>query len=454
MTAVTSPRLFKIGLYEEHLEESSFLYDQCRALGASDGIGWTGLADFEERLEAHLDALDIGGDLALEVCRRRAVDGDYGELFAAVCLFCRRGDAALLAAVLRELDFSAGKRVTAVRDALRRELPEAWRESCVRGAAQGEGPRAAMLAEVIGYRRLPGADVLVDVIDRAGADVLPRVLWAIGRTRPASAAPRIRMLLQSPEPTVRRAAAEAAVRMGDAASIADIVSSLATGDRPELALALGLVGGRAVVPGLVELCRSERATTEVVTALGLLGDLAAVRPLVDALQSELLAPTAAQALYVITGATLGETVFVPDPANEDEMFDREIEAYRRDGTLPRRADGEPFGVSLKKLSTDAEQWTQWLAANGSRFRAGRRYRLGDLYHPDVLLRALRTHGYPKAWRGLAAEELLTRYNFDPGLEADMPVGQQFRILNDVAGPISRLVASFEAGYWYCGGDAV
>jgi len=83
----TSIRAFNIELYQEHLEEASFLYEQRLGLLNDPELTWKDLDEFEQRLEAHIDALVVGQDLAMEVCKTQAVEGDFGELFAAVCVF-------------------------------------------------------------------------------------------------------------------------------------------------------------------------------------------------------------------------------------------------------------------------------------------------------------------------------------------------------------------------------
>ena len=98
--ASTLMRVFERGLHAEHLEEVSFLYEQRLGQLKNPAMAWSGLAEIEDRIEAHLDALVVGGELALEVCRERAAQGDFGELFAAVSVFCRSQRPPLLARLL------------------------------------------------------------------------------------------------------------------------------------------------------------------------------------------------------------------------------------------------------------------------------------------------------------------------------------------------------------------
>src|SRR5437867_8681097 len=85
-----SLRAFKIELYQEHLEEAAFLYQQRLALFRDPEISWRKIGEFEDRLEAHVDALVVGEELALEVCRARVKAGEPAELFPIVSVFCRQ----------------------------------------------------------------------------------------------------------------------------------------------------------------------------------------------------------------------------------------------------------------------------------------------------------------------------------------------------------------------------
>src|SRR6201995_5087100 len=122
----TSIRAFKTGLYTEHLEEAAFLYQQRRALLRNPAIGWSRLRDFEARLESHLDALMVGGSLALQVCRDRLSTDDAGELFCIVFVICRQGQASLLNDSWRGLDFVDGRKVLTGTDAQKFALPVLW----------------------------------------------------------------------------------------------------------------------------------------------------------------------------------------------------------------------------------------------------------------------------------------------------------------------------------------
>ena len=419
----TSARAFRIGLYIEHLEEASFLYDQRRALLANPEIPWTRIGDFEERLEAHIDALVVGRDLALEVCRERIAQGDPGELFAALCVACRHAFGPMLTELLKGLDYQDPDRGRAVVDALKYELPKSWHDHCRRAISQGNDGRNVLLAQVIGYCRMTDAP-LIGLLNVLPPDGQAMVLWATGRTRETGAASAIQPFYQAKDPRLQSSALHAGIRLHHPEALRQLRVHALAGQPPSIES--GLAGGRQDVPQIVNHLLQPEPSRDGVVALGLLGDLSSVRPLIRMLSVEPLAAAAAEALHVITGAALFEEVFVPDPVSEEELFDKEVRALRERGEIPHRLNGEPFGSQVRRLSHDADAWEDWLQRHVSQFNADRRYRIGRPYHPEVLLDCLNSEAFPKSYRRLVAEELLVRYGIDLPFEADMPVAARDR----------------------------
>jgi uncharacterized protein (TIGR02270 family) len=437
-------------LYAEHLEEASFLYEQRRALLVNPELAWTQIGDFEGRIEAHIDALVVGGDIALDVCRERVAEGDPGELFAAVCVFCRHALAPLLAELLQGLDYEDSDRVRALVDALKYELPESWHDPCRRAIGQSEDRRKMLLAEVIGYRRMHGVH-LATLLSGSHPDAQRALLWAIGRTRETGAGDAIRPFYRAAETSVLSTALRTGLRIHDPEALRHLRANANGGQ--SLPIELALAGGRPEVSPLLARLRDADPDAGVVAALGLLGDLSAVRPLINALTVETLAPTAAEALHLITGAPLFEGVFVAEEPNEDELFDKEVRALREQGQVPRRLNGEPFGETVLRLSVAPSAWQTWLRQHAAQFSADRRYRSGRLYSPKVLLDCLTSSTFPKAYRSLLADELVVRYGIDLQFEADLSVASQRSVLLAAEATVSDSEAAFDKGRWYTFGRA-
>ncbi len=405
---------FRIGLYLEHLEEASFLYDQRLALLEDAELAWYGLAPFEQRLEAHLDALLLGGELASAVCVQQAREGDAGELFAALCLLARRRELAPVRTILEALDPGEDERVAAAAHALCLELPPEWSAEPARLVASASPAERRVGARVLGFRRLGHGPAVLEALRRAGPDELADLIWAIGRLRETGAAGELAQhFMKTDDRAVRAAAGFALLRLGELRVVPACVELART--RPAPLGVIGVGGDARYRDFLAQQGRGEEGDPEALLALGLLGDTSAVGPLLEALALKTTAAAAALALNTITGAELYVEVAAEEPTAPDELLDDESA-----GAAP------PPGSAAKRveLTTDAGAWISWLRQNATRFQAGVRYRGGQPHSARAVLATLASGRSPRRLRELAAEELLVRYGTDPVLETEMLVHEQ------------------------------
>lgn len=448
--AATSIRHFNVELYEEHLEEASFLYEQHLAYLHDPELTWTDLDEFEERFEAHIDALVVGEDLALEVCKGHCVAGDFGEMHAALRVFCRRERPDLVYAVLQNVDANDQPVVQAVVDALKAECPEAWHEDLMRIMLGRCKQLVPLLAEVLGYRRAPAEDTLLRVLPETDDAGLPRVLNALGVVGGERARAVLGGYLRDENPDVACAAFVSLLRLGDEQALrhALLVAQL----RPWPILALGIAGDRSAVNVLTDLARSDKVSDEILLALGMLGDLRSVATIFECLTNPERAAAAAVALQTVTGAALYEEVFVPDEIDPDELFEEEREKYEQTGEVPARPDGQPFGSNITQISINPATWRSWLAENRSHFDPALRYRHGRPLSPAALVEALRDERTPNRIRALLCEELTVRYGARTPLEIDMRVREQQQHIARLEQWVAENGAKFKPGMWYFAGQ--
>jgi len=444
----TSPRAFLIELYREYLEEASFLYEQRLALLDDPEISWKDLGEFEERFEAHIDGLMVGEELAVEVCMERAEEGDFGELHAAVRVFCRRNRMDLVLRVLEGLEPEDADKGNAVANALKDELPGEWQGKFIEMLSErGDDPKSVfVLAAVFGHRRMGATVELLNAMPKAPDSVLPKVLRALGRLRDRDSQDGLVRYLRHEDDLVRETAALAVLRAGNR-DFLDQIREQARGGR-SLIIPLGLAGDRSALEILSGAAWTGQSKAEIPIAMGLLGDVAAVPKLLSSLEDPEAAESAALALQIITGAQLDEEVFVPDEVDEDELSEEEREKWKA-GERPMRPDGRPFGTTVQRLSADPGRWRKWWAANGSRFDPNVRYRKGKPFSPACLLETLESEKSPRFVRQMAYEELVIRYDIDVPFETDMPVAQQVRALA-LLSDRSR-GDRFRDGAWYFAG---
>jgi uncharacterized protein (TIGR02270 family) len=454
MTQMTQAMVdFATGIYQEHLEEASFLYEHEQRLTLFDDpeITWKDIEDFEERFEPHIDGLVVGGDLAIEVCKQQAKEGDFGELHAAIRVFCRQNQKELVLQILQELDPEDAEKMQAVSDALKHELPFSWQNEFIRMLSQGDPKLTCISAKLVGYQRLPAGKELLQALQRNNSDWLSTVIWALGRLREKDARALLifKNYLQHEDASVRSAAALALLRIGEPQTINHCLRSAHSENWPLLPLGLG--GNRSIVPVLLKRASDGKTSADCLTALGLLGDISPIEPLLNHLTNAELAESAATVLNLITGAEIYEEVFIPEEIDEDELFEEELEKFKQ-GQVPTRPDGQPFGTTITRLSQKPEDWQKWWAENKSRFDTGIRYRNGKPYSPACLLENLESEKSPCQVRQLAYEELVIRYGIDFPFETDMFVSQQKKAIAKYAEWIKANSNRFKEGAWYFAGQ--
>jgi uncharacterized protein (TIGR02270 family) len=443
-----SAKEFARSFYIEHLEETSFLYEQRLSLFDDPEITWLDIDDFEQRFEAHIDALVVGEGMALDVCRRQAIEGDSGELHAAVRVFCRQDHLNLLKKVLDEDDFEDEERFRAVVDALNHELPTSWQDEFIQVLSEGEEKFIPLAAEILGYKRLPVGMPLLKALQENQSEPYSKIIWALGRIREKGSRNLLLNYILHEDETICYASSLALLRMGETQTVDKCMGCLQDTEWP--CIPVGLGGGRSNVACLIEIAASDRIKDVCLIALGLLGVSTAVDILIDHLTNEELAGSAAMAFNLITGAGLYEEVFISEEIDEDELFEEELERLKEGE--PLYPPGEEPGTTITRLSQNPEVWDKWWSENKSRFDPEMRYRNGKPYSPACLLENLESEKSPRLVRQMAYEELVIRYGVDFPFETDMLVSQQKQAIAKYAEWIKANGSRFQAGKWYFAGQ--
>jgi uncharacterized protein (TIGR02270 family) len=438
-------RQFSVGLYREHLEESSFLYAQRLARVRDPEVRWPDLRDLEERLDAHIDALVIGGELAAQICR---APGDPGETHAALSVFCREDLKTDAFALLNELDPADEPAVGAASSALRSEAGAGWRDDLLRCLQPNKPNLVPVLAQVAGFRRYPCEELLARTLSASPVFGTADLAWALGRVGTRRSVPLLFSLLESADARICEAATIALLRLGEDAALERSIALAPTQAWARRVLAIA--GDSRAVNVLLEQLENAPADEDTVIGLGLLGHLSAVAPLLRLLEDDGLWAQAAVALNTITGANLYTEHFVPDTFDPDELLDEERQAFDKDGTLPTR-NGEPYGNWVRGPLRDPVRWREWLEQNKHRFSRDRPWRMGEPYGPSALLRSLRSPAAPYAVRAATCNELVARFGLDVPFEVELRVPQQMTFLGRIETWISAQSNRFEPGRWYFAG---
>lgn len=422
-----STRALHEALYIEHVEESAFLVDQRAACVADPEVAWTSLQEWDDRLEAHVDALVLAGGWADRVCRTKAAGGEAGEVGVVLRVLCRRDSRSDALELVAASDPADADRRSAIIAALAAEMPPSWKADIVKALAD-HPELTAIYASAIGARRIDGERALMQAaLHREHG--CAEVAWALGRVGTPTCLPALAPLAMLGDDNVREAVAIALLRLGDHRVLR---AALAAVDEARWAQrVLGIAGGADATPALLDALRRGKGGPDAVVALGLLGDLASVAPLIELLSDANLGEPAAVALNAITGAGLAGTVFVPHQFDVDELNNEERAAFERDGAVPTRF-GQPFGEHESRPLQDQAAWREWLNTNKQRFHRATLWHMGQPHGPAALVASLSAPSTPHAVRAASYEALVIRHGLTMPFEVHLPVRTQRILLHRMA----------------------
>jgi hypothetical protein len=150
---MSSPTEFLRGLLAKHFEELEFLLSQRAIALESSAHRLENLYDLEERIDAHLDGLILGGDDALPLLRE-AIGGDEpGPVSAAALALLWLDQPSAAPLVIETLEASATPKAQAIGRALCHGPIDKVRTDLQRIATSGEPAPAAAAAEALAYRK-------------------------------------------------------------------------------------------------------------------------------------------------------------------------------------------------------------------------------------------------------------------------------------------------------------
>jgi len=353
----------------QHAEEVAFLSLLRERVAGSSLLRLAALAEFDARIDAHLDGLRACGDDGWRAAERGLAAAEPGELFAAAVLAFESGVPARLEPVL-----AAAAEVEHADLALERAL--AWIEP-IRAAAvlpplldaAEPAARSCALAFAASERRLSAAR-LADELRAGPPQLRAGALRAAARLGGSELGELAEQYLRDPDPEVREQAAWTATLLRRAAG-APSLWAIGRSESPRadraLDLALRSLEPRAAAELLDELMREPTQVRRALLGCASLGDPERLPWVVERMGDPVVGRAAGAAFAAITGLDLArEKLALPADA-----------APRADGDEPPPDDAD-------LPAPDPEQSQAWLARNARALRrspallAGRAKTAADL----------------------------------------------------------------------------
>lgn len=389
-------------LLEQHVHEVAFLWPFRAAAATAPEHDRRSLADLDERIEAHLDALRLHGDAAAEALEAALAPAEPGLFFALAVLAFESGDAGRIEPVL---DGAAGSRP------FRRAAVSAlgWLPLDAAGGLLSAllDPAASPERQTLGvagcsvHRRDPGFG-LANFLYSPHAPLRERALRAAGELGRRDLLPQVRAALDDGEEACRFRAAWSCALLGDREPVSALWAHAERGgERAEEACCLAArltpwAQAAAHLDAMIAV--GGECARAAVAGAGASGDVAAVPWLLERMAEPALARRAGESLGRITGLRIAGALAGGAPAGfsagpTEDAADERVEMD------PDQALPWPAGAAVSAAVREK------VRAGG--LRSGARYFLGRQV-ADAWLREVLDAGTQPERAAAAIERVLLR----------------------------------------------
>jgi len=384
-------------IIEEHAEEAAFLWQQRAAAVDAPDYDIEELAEADERVEAHLDALRIGGQDSWEICKELGWDL-AGEYFTAMSIAIGLGKQEFVDEVLgaAEGDNDATRGVISALGWVEpRKLQGLVKTLLVDKSVH----RRLIGIGACAIHRVPANSYLEKALQESDEVMLARALKAVGELGNANLLPMVQKHFEHADDACRFQAVRSAVMLGDRSALEILLLFAGTENlyqRKAIEVALRAMEPTVAKDWIRSLATDKTQLRYALIASGAQGDPAYLPALMRQFDNKEVARVAGEAFEIITGLNIfresleiiPEVPVVQETGDEDE-------------------DDEELGEDEGLVLPDPEKMSHWFEANKGQFKAGLRYLCGQPVSPEHCSRVLLT-GQQRQRRAAAIELVLAK----------------------------------------------
>jgi len=355
---------------EEHAEEAAFLWQQRDAAVRAPDYDIEDLAEADDRVEAHLDGLRIGGEKSWKA----SMDLGWelaGEYFTAMSIAIRLSRHDFVDELLAAAE-GDGEATRGIVSALGWVEPRLL-NGLVKNLLLSDSPYRRMIGiGACAVHRVHPRTHLFNALQSDDSALLARALKAAGELGDVESLHQVQSHLEHPDNGCRFQAARTAVLLGDRSALR-ILALFARSDNAYRRAAMNVVF-RAMEPAaaqqFIKQLASDRSQLRyALIASGIQGDPVYLPALVRQFENEEVARVAGEAFEMITGLNMfRESLEVipelPDQSEQDASDDDDD-------------DDEDLGEDLGLVVPDPAKMTPWYEKNKDRFAPGQRYLCGQ-----------------------------------------------------------------------------
>jgi uncharacterized protein (TIGR02270 family) len=408
--------LFSAELYCSHLEEIDLLLSQRFALFRDPEVEWLQVADFEERLMAHLDGIVIGGEEAVKVAAEylRDIDSDiiagaalalaYSEVPYAIDIIFEelaKGDEKIMPAYILALKYPPNKKVS---------------QNLITFLSNPKPILRAAALEILGYRRDAKWEMIAKGLDDSEPAVIKAAISAAIRIRDKKLEPMLRNLAGNKDISIAHEAVLAILLLGSKWPL-DYLRGFCMAKQEDYGNAPIYLALSSDLPDCDLLMKSEGGKSAAgTTALGIIGNIDSIDFLLSSLKSEddAIKISAAESLQLITGANLTEEHIIQEewPGLEDDTVETEETAVMR-------------------ISTSYNEWSVWWNERHKNYDTKTRWRLGKPFSETVLIDEIADPKSSFIRRQRAYWELCIGFGTKVDFEPDWFVEKQLMVIEEM-----------------------
>ncbi|MBI3776156.1 MAG: TIGR02270 family protein [Gammaproteobacteria bacterium] len=372
-----------IDILVEHLEEAAFLWTLREQSRVSAKYHLNALGELDERLEAHLDGLRIGGEQSWNAAKEALKLDNNGDIFVLSHLAFDRAHGDWIGEAL-QVAIGAGC-YNGLVSALC-WLPYTHVDSRTQILSASEIAEHRYVAVAVQALHRVDGDWLSKALHDTSALVQARAGRAAGELGRADLVPQLLELNQSKDESVAFWSCWSAALLGDQSAVTALQHFATVPGYADDALAVVLrrLSPQAAGMWLEELAQDEVNVRLIMQGAGIVGDPVFVPGLISMMSVPAMARIAADSFCNITGANLTEDKLGAAPPLENQDAPVQVDL---DENLPW---------------PDPQRVFEWWEKNGARFNIGTRYLLGQPVTPEHLRWVLR-HGNQKLRYGAALE---------------------------------------------------
>ncbi|GAA0358988.1 TIGR02270 family protein [Bowmanella denitrificans] len=405
---------------DRHLEDATFLFLQWDAAVNEPHHNLNDLEQLEERLNAHLDGLQVAGEIAWQPTLTATQTGEPGEIFVAAWLATLELDSKKLDQVLSTSQPHQDT-INALVSAIAwypLEYTRPWLTAFI--AANDPLYQALGLALFTHYRVDPGQS-LVQALETPHALTLSPALRAIGELKRQDLQAILTLFTQNENPDLAYLANWSAALLGDWSAVANL-TQLALQNTPHAEQAIKLAARKLSHierKNLLETLSENADTTRLaIQGMGYSGDPFWLPVILKHMHDLNLARVAGEAFSLITGLDLAYL-------DMDRDWPEGFESGPNEDPLD---DNVELDADLNLPWPDSAKIQEWWQANAAQFTSGQRYLCGKPIDKTQCYQVLK-NGYQRQRHAAALELALMG---EPYFNVCAPAKRQKALLEHIA----------------------